>query len=282
MKHHQRLNIDSHQHFWKFDPVRYSWISDSMKSIRRDFMPEDLEPHLRENNFNGCIAVQADQSEAETEFLLNLAENNSFIKGIVGWVDLNSPEAGKRLMHYARNPLLKGLRHTVYDENGEYLQDPGFEAGIAQLKDFNLTYDILVFDYQLNGAINLAKKFPDQPFVLDHMAKPQISEGVNSKWKENMKILSSCRNVWCKISGLVTETENFQWTSKEFVPFLDVAYQTFGEDRLMFGSDWPVSLSAASYSETGSIVQEYFSAYSEEIQNKIFGRNAAEFYNLDL
>ncbi|UJH91165.1 amidohydrolase family protein [Antarcticibacterium sp. 1MA-6-2] len=276
------VRIDSHQHFWKYDPVRYGWIGDNMKSIRRDFLPKDLQPLLNKHNFNGCIAVQADQSEAETEFLLNLAENNSFIKGVVGWIDLSYPDVASRLKKYAQYSLLKGIRHTVYDQNGEYLLDPAFQNGISQLKDFDLTYDILVFDYQLPGAVELVKRFPDQPFVLDHMAKPQISRGITSEWKKNIQNLAALKNVYCKISGMVTETENFSWTAKEFIPFLDVIYESFGEDWLMFGSDWLMSLTAATYSEILSIVQEYFSAYSEEIQSKIFGRNAAEFYNLEI
>ena len=274
------LKIDSHQHFWRYDPIRYSWIDGSMEKIQQDFLPQDLEPVLKKHQMDGCIAVQADQSEEETKFLLKLAEENLFIKGVVGWVDLSSPEVADRLEYWSKNPLLKGLRHTVYDREGEYLLDPHFQKGIARLKDFKLTYDLLVYDYQLPGAIKLAQKFPEQPFVLDHLAKPQVSQGVTPEWRRNIEELASYPNVCCKLSGLVTETENFKWEAEQFTPFLEIVYNAFREERLMFGSDWPVNLVASSYSETLKIVENYFSTEGEEVCSKIFGRNAARFYNL--
>lgn len=271
--------IDSHQHFWKFDPVKYSWIPDRMHMIRRDFLPIDLEPILKENDIQGCIAVQGDQSEAETRFLLDLAGNNNFIKGVVGWVDLNDEKIKERLNLFSENPFFKGVRHTVYDDAGEFMLQPSFQRGISCLGSFGLTYDILVFDYQLPGAVELGKKFPNQPFVLDHMGKPQISNGLSKEWRSYIRELGKCKNVYCKVSGLVTETENFQWEKKDFFPFLEEVISAFGKDRLMFGSDWPVCLSAASYAEILEIIKDFF---SEEDLKGIMGGNAVKFYNLKI
>lgn len=274
------LKIDSHQHFWMYDPVRYSWINESMKSLRRDFFPDDLKPVLKRHGFDGCIAVQADQSEEETEMLLKLATEYKFIKGVVGWVDLTSPDVGESMKYFSENPLFKGVRHIIFDERGKFMLDPAFLKGIARLQEYNLTYDILAFDYQLPGAIGLVKKFSEQPFVLDHMGKPKTSEVPSSEWIRNVEILASCGNVYCKVSGLVTEAENFQWEKEKISPFLDVVCNSFGEDRLMFGSDWPVCLSAATYEEVVKVVEENFSLASKQNVEKIFGANAARFYRI--
>lgn len=271
--------IDSHQHFWKFDPVKYSWIPDRMHMIRRDFLPNDLKLILKENEIQGCIAVQADQSEAETRFLLDLAGDNNFIKGVVGWVDLNDEKIKERLYLFSGNPFFKGVRHTVYDDAGEFMLQPSFQRGISCLGTFGLTYDILVFDYQLPGAVELVKKFPNQPFVLDHMGKPPISNGLSKEWSNNIGELGKCKNVYCKVSGLVTETDNFQWKKKDFFPFLEEVISAFGKDQLMFGSDWPVCLSAASYAEILEIIKDFF---SEEDLKGIMGGNAVKFYNLKI
>lgn len=272
--------IDSHQHFWQYDPVRYSWIDDnSMAVIQRDFLPQDLAPLLLKNHIYGCIAVQADQSEGETEFLLKLADKHEFIKGVVGWVDLTAENVEERLELYSQNSMFRGVRSVVFDKNGEFMRDPNFQNGISCLKKFGLTYDILAFDYQLPGAVELVRKFPEQAFVLDHMGKPQISKGVSEKWRQNIRKLAECENVSCKISGLVTETNNFQYKVEDFHPFLNEVLTAFGEDRLMFGSDWPVCLIAASYSEVLKIAEDFFTAASCNTEN-IFGKNAARFYNI--
>lgn len=274
------LRIDSHQHFWKYDPDKYSWITDEMSPIRRDFLPEDLEPVLRKNGFDGCIAVQADQSEEETVRLLEHANTHRFIKGVVGWVGLAAQNVEERLELYSRDQFFKGVRHTVWDEKGEFLLDSAFQKGVAALEKFDLTYDVLVFDYQLKGAVDFVAQFPNQPMVLDHMGKPKISEKPSLQWISKCKGLGRHEHVFCKISGLVTETENFLWKKDDFFPFLDTIVETFGVDRLMFGSDWPVCLSAASYHEVVGIVHSYFSNFSEEDKRKIFGQNAIRFYNL--
>lgn len=275
------MKIDAHQHFWHYDPVEYGWINDSMAAIKKDFLPEDLEPVLKANEFEGTVLVQAHQSEVETAFLLKLAEESSFVKAVVGWVDLSSDNVEERLEFFSRNSYFKGIRHTVWDERGEFMTDENFQKGLLKLADFDLSYDLLVFDYQLPGAIEMTSKFPEQRFVLDHMGKPQIlPEGPSEEWAQNIRKLAENKNVSCKLSGLVTETENFNWKKDDFTPFLGVAVEAFGIDRIMFGSDWPVCLSVASYEEVLEIQQNYFRGFSEEEKQKIFGKNAAEFYRI--
>lgn len=271
------MRIDSHQHFWKFDPVRDKWINESMSVLRRDFLPEDLKPILAANSIDGCVAVQADQSEVETEFLLELAGKNSFIKGVVGWVDLGQDHVEQRLSHYAQNPLFKGVRHIVQAEAGGFMLNRDFQNGISKLADLNLTYDLLVLEHQLPDAITLIQKFPNQKFVLDHLAKPQISHGLEQEWVKTISALASSENTYCKLSGMVTETENFRWKKGEFQPFLEKIVNAFGVDKLMFGSDWPVCLLSCEYTEVIQIVEDFFSR--EEVA-KVFGENAMKFYNL--
>lgn len=274
------MRIDSHQHFWKYHPIKNSWIEDHMKVIRRDFLPDDLHPILEKNTIDGCIAVQADQSEEETEFLLSLAENNSFIKGVVGWVDLKSENIKERLSHFAKFNKLKGIRHIVQAEPDDYMLDEKFQRGISFLDQFNLTYDILVFPSQLSAAIELVDNFPHQKFVVDHIAKPLIKEGKLEPWKTEMISLAKSPNVMCKISGMVTEADWSSWESGDIKPYLDVIFNALGPDRIMFGSDWPVCLLAASYEQQLEIVETYISSFSPEDKNKIMGGNALNFYNL--
>ncbi len=272
--------LDSHQHFWNYAPTTHGWIDDSMKNIRKDFLPHDLKPILGACKIDGCIAVQADQTEQETVFLLDCAVNNSFIKGVVGWVDLRAHNLVERLEHFASNPLFKGVRHIVQGEPLDFMLRKDFQNGIQRLNGFGLAYDILIYHYQLAPALELAKKFPDQKFVIDHIAKPRISMGMDSEWKKNMEEIAQHENVYCKISGMVTETDGYQWQSHEFTPFLDVVTQAFGTKRLMFGSDWPVSLVSCNYREALDIVKNYFSEFSREEQDCIMGKNAAKFYNV--
>ena len=276
------IRIDAHQHFWQFDPVRDAWIDDTMSVIRRDFLPEDLQPLLSENNVDACVAVQADQSETETEFLLALAEKNNFIKGVVGWVDLRKENVEERLAHYAKNSLFKGVRHIAQGEADDFLLRADVQRGIGFLAQYNLTYDILVFAHQLPAAIELVKTFPKQKFVLDHLAKPQYSKGLDKDWQANIETLAQYSNVSCKLSGMVTETENFKWKQSDFIPFLDVIFTSFGTDRVMYGSDWPVCLLAADYAAQLNILQEYIADFSEYEQSNIMGGNAISFYNLKM
>ena len=258
------MKIDAHQHFWKFNPVRDAWIDDSMQIIRKDFLPQDLKPILEANTIDGCIAVQADQSENETDFLLQCAKENPFIKGVVGWVDLLSDTIEERLEHYSKNNILKGIRHIVQAEANDFMLRKDFQNGISKLQQFNLTYDILVFPPQLEAAIALVNKFPNQKFVLDHIAKPYIKDAKIDDWKINISTLAKAPNVYCKASGMVTEADLKQWKLSDFQPYLDVVFEAFGIDRIMYGSDWPVCLLAAEYQEQLNIVQDYIKTFSNK------------------
>lgn len=272
--------IDSHQHFWNYDPVRDAWIDSSMDAIRKDFLPKDFLPILKANTIDGCIAVQADQSETETEFLLQCADKNPFIKGVVGWVDLLSNNLEERLEYYASNPLFKGVRHIVQAENDDYLLRKDVQNGIGKLSKYDLTYDILVYSHQLPSAIALVEAFPNQKFILDHIAKPTISKPICEIWVHDIKQLSKHKNAYCKLSGMVTETINLKFNDNDFKPYIDIVFKAFGPDRIMFGSDWPVCLLAANYDKVFKIVNNYLENLSVEIKNNILGGNAIKIYNL--
>ena len=275
------MKIDSHQHFWNYNAERDNWIDESMSVIKKDFSPEDLFPILKKNNIDGCVAIQTGQSEQETHFLLDLAKQYSFIKGVVGWIDLCDENVEKRIAYFNENKLLKGFRHIIQTEKKGFLLRKEFQNGLHQLGKFKLTYDLLILPNQLNAAIKLVSLFPDQVFILDHLAKPKISEPLESNWINHIKMLATHNNVMCKISGMVTETEKFKWNQTDFIPFLDTITHAFGVDRLLFGSDWPVCLLAASYEQVIKINNEYFKNFSEEERDKIFGENAQRIYNLD-
>ena len=272
--------IDSHQHFWNYNPERDTWIDESMQVLKKNFLPENLKPILIDNGIDGCISVQADQSYQETEFLLKCASNNKFIKGVVGWVDLCSPNLEKKLEKYASDKIFKGVRHIVQSESPEYLLRKDVQSGISKLSKFNLTFDLLVTPIQLQSAIKLVKIFPNQKFVLDHIAKPRISEPLNKNWVSDIINLSKYSNVFCKISGLVTETKGYNFSETDFLPFLDVIFKYFGFDRIMYGSDWPVCLLAADYKKVLEIISNYLMSYDSKIREKIMGTNAKIFYNL--
>ena len=273
--------IDSHQHFWKYDPVRYGWIDDSMKILQKDFLPTDLRPILKSNKVDGCVAVQADQSETETEFLLKMARENDFIKGVVGWVDLRADNVYERLAHFSQDKKLKGVRHIVQEEpDPEFMLRKDFQNGIRHLAQFSLTYDILVYPNQLASAVLLTRAFPDHKFVLDHIAKPRISEGLDSEWVHHIKELALNPNVSCKVSGMVTETRNFKWQQEDFSPFMEVVLDAFGGQRLLYGSDWPVCLRGAGYKEVLTIVKDYMDKLPEKERAGIMGLNANNFYSL--
>ncbi|MCH1609541.1 MAG: amidohydrolase family protein [Flavobacteriaceae bacterium] len=274
------MRIDSHQHFWKFDPIRDAWIDASMEKIARDFLPEDLKPLLDQSKIDGCVAVQADQSETETDFLLDLAGRYDFVKGVVGWVDLRSPQLSERLEHYCNNSFFKGVRHIVQAEKDGFMLQESFLKGIQQLKDFNLTFDILIFPHQLEEAVALVKKNPEQAFVLDHIAKPYIKDKKIDQWAKHINQLAVHQNVYCKLSGLLTEADWNHWQEEDFTAYLTVIMKAFGADRLMYGSDWPVCLLAGSYPHVVRIVENFISSLSTVDQKKIMGQNAHHFYNL--
>ena len=275
------MKIDSHQHFWNYHPIKDAWISDAMKVIQQDFMPADLLPLLQKNDIDGCIAVQADQSETETRFLLQLAQDNDFIMGVVGWVDFRSNDIEERLQYFSQFEKLKGFRHIVQGESeDDFLLRADFCNGIAQLEKYNFTYDLLILPKHLSVATEFVKRFPKQNFVIDHLAKPNFKEANFTNWENGIRELSTYKNVFCKLSGMVTEADWENWKAEDFNYCLDVLVGNFGIERLMFGSDWPVSLLAASYEQSSAIVKNYFSKFSEEEQHKIWGGNAIKFYNL--
>jgi L-fuconolactonase len=272
--------IDSHQHFWKYDPVNYDWINDDMQVIRRDFLPADLELVYKENQVQGCIAVQAEQTEAETKRLICYADEHDFIEGIVGWTDLRSETIEERLSYYSQHKKLKGFRHVLQGEEPAFMLQPSFLNGISKLHSFGFTYDILIFPHHLDAALELVKQFPQQPFVIDHLAKPYIKDKKTEAWKKGMEALAACSNVACKISGMVTEADWNNWTAADLKPYLDVVTACFGTNRLMFGSDWPVCLVASSYSRWLQTVKDYFADIRIEERHNIFAENAIRFYKL--
>jgi L-fuconolactonase len=272
--------IDAHQHFWKYDPVIHDWITDDMSVIRKDFLPQDLEPILQQNNIDGCVAVQADQSEKETDFLIELAKENDFIRAVVGWVDLRAKNIEERLAHYRQFPVVKGFRHVLQGEEPSFMLQSSFLNGIAALKTYGFTYDILIFPQHLAAATELVKKFPDQSFVIDHIAKPFIKDGLLNEWKKGMQSIAQFPNVSCKISGMVTEADWKNWKQQDFTPYLDTVVDAFGTNRLMFGSDWPVCLVASSYQKMIQLVHEYFSSFSVTEKQSVFGGNAAQVYRI--
>lgn len=276
------MRIDSHQHFWKFDPVRDAWITPEMAAIRRDFLPQDLALELEANGIDATIAVQADQSENETEFLLELAARSKFIAGVVGWVDLRARNVEDRLANWSEREKLRGFRHIAQAEADDcFLSTPGFVAGVSKLRQFGFTYDLLVYPRQLPAAIELASRLPEQPFVLDHIAKPPIKSGKQERWCDHIRQLAKNPNVCCKLSGIVTEADWMHWTPEQCKPYLDVIFEAFGTERLMFGSDWPVCLLAGSYERVLGLVEDYVLTHSASAAPKIFGENAARFYGVE-
>lgn len=274
------MKIDAHQHFWIYDSVRDAWINNEMAVIRRNFFPEHLIPLLANNNIDGCVAVQAAQSESETEFLLQLAEANDFIKGVVGWVDLRNDNLYDRLDFYSQYEKMSGFRHIVQAESEDFLTRPDFIKGVSQLGAFDYTYDILIYPTQLEAALFFVKQLPDIKFVIDHIAKPYIKAGQIDEWAKGMKALAQFPNVHCKVSGMVTEADWKNWKPENFTPYLDVVFEAFGCDRLMYGSDWPVCLVAADYAAQKSIVDNYLLSFTEEQKAGVMGENAVQFYNL--
>jgi L-fuconolactonase len=272
--------VDAHQHFWHYHPVKHAWIDDNMPVIRKNFLPADLQPVLAANGVSGCVAVQADQTHTETDFLLKLAANHSFIKGVVGWVDLLSGALEGRLEQYKQCPLLKGFRHILQGEQPAFMLQPSFLRGIGALQRYGFTYDILVFPQHLPSVLELVKQFPEQSFIVDHIAKPNIKEGKIEQWKKDIQALANYPNVHCKISGMVTEADTRHWQPGDFTPYLDAVSAAFGTDRMLYGSDWPVCLVAGSYEQVLNIVQDYFSQFSAAEQEAVFSKNAAAFYHL--
>ena len=273
--------IDAHHHFWEYDPVEYDWIDDEMSAIRRDFLPVNLQETILETPVEGVVSVQARQSIEETDWLLKLASENEFIKGIVGWLPLRQKNIKDLLEKYSGFSALKGVRHVVQGEpDPEFLMGREFNRGIALLKDYGLTYDVLIFAHQLPAAIRFVKQHPEQLFVLDHIAKPEIRQDKIVAWRKDLKELAQCENVFCKVSGMVTEADYRTWTEEQLQPYLETVLDAFGPGRLLFGSDWPVCLVATEYSKWFDLVSRFFSTLSHDEQELIFGGNAQYVYHL--
>lgn len=274
------MRIDAHQHFWRFDPIRDAWITPDMHVIRRDFLPDGLLPLLHAAQIDGAVAVQADQSVAETAFLLDLAAQCTAIVGVVGWIDLTAENLPDQLATYHTASALKGFRHIAQAEPDDFLTRPEIVAGIGTLGRAGYSYDVLVYPHQLAAARHLVQRCPDMTFVLDHCAKPPIATGQLDAWRRDFTALGAHTHVSCKLSGLVTEAHWQQWQYEQLVPVLDTALEVFGPTRLMFGSDWPVCLLAASYERVADTVTRWLSALSASEQAAIMGDTAARVYRL--
>jgi L-fuconolactonase len=275
------MRIDAHQHFWNYNPQEYGWINDNMKVLRKDFGPLDLLNELSKAGLDGSVAVQARQSLEETRWLLHLASANKFIKGVVGWVDLCGREVEGQLEEFASETAFKGVRHVLQDEpDDEFMLCPAFVEGISKLKEYNLTYDILIFPRHIKYACQLVNKFPNQRFVIDHLAKPFIKKGSVEPWKSELRSFLKIPNVFCKLSGMVTEASWNQWRQEDFEPYMEAVIEIFGPARVMFGSDWPVCTVAAAYEETVEIVRNFISRLSVSEQVQIMGQTAMNGYSL--
>lgn len=275
------MRIDSHQHFWQYNPAQHVWMTDDMAVLRRDFMPADLAPLLKSAGFAATIAVQARQILEETDWLLALADQYDFIQGVVGWVDLRADDVRDQLQRYAGRRKLKGIRHIVHDEpDVEFMLLPEFRRGIGALAEFGLTYDLLVRPPHLPVALKLVQEFPNQPFVVDHIAKPLIQDRALEPWQAGLRRLAQCRNVYCKLSGMVTETAWRAWRPEDFAAYLDIVLDAFGDNRVMIGSDWPVCTLSGDYLPVMQIVMNYIDRLPRESQEKVLGGNCARFYRV--
>jgi L-fuconolactonase len=275
------MKIDAHQHFWKYNEERDSWITDEMSVIQRNFLPEDLRPVLAANEIDGSVIVQSDQSKEENVFQLANSLQHDFVKGVVGWIDFQAENISDQLDYYQEFKKMKGFRHVLQGEKQrDFMLRPSFMQGISKLERFGYTYDILIYPDQLRYIIEFVKSFPNQRFVLDHIAKPYIRDGKIQEWQFQISELAKAENVWCKVSGMVTEANWPAWKKEDFVPYLETVAEAFGTKRLMFGSDWPVCLVAASYEQVIGLVRDFFSTFSPNEQEAIFGENAVNFYNL--
>jgi L-fuconolactonase len=273
--------IDSHHHFWKYSREEYPWIGEGLDVLRRDFLPADLKKEIDAAGVDGVVSVQARQSLEETRWLLELADRNNFIRGVVGWAPLISDGVEKDLEKFAGQKKLKGVRHVLQDEKDDrYAVRDDFQRGIGALKKFGLVYDILIYEKQLPAAIELVDKFPNQVFVLDHVAKPKIRQKILSPWKERMKDLAKRENVYCKLSGMATEADHGGWETADLRPYVDVAMDAFSPNRMMFGSDWPVCLLAATYQKWISTVRDFIAKLSPAEKDRVMGGTAVEAYKL--
>ncbi len=277
-----QMKIDSHQHFWKYNKEEYWWMDPDMTMLKSDRLPEDLAPLLKDVGLDGSVTVQARQKVIETEWLLELAAKNPFMKGVVGWVPLISDTVEADLERFSSNEKLKGVRHVLHDEEDDkYMLREDFLSGISKLEKFNLVYDFLIFTKHVNYTIELVDKFPNQMFAVDHIAKPFIKKGEIQPWKQEMEELAKRENVYCKVSGMVTEASWDGWKKEDFGPYMEAVLEMFSAERVMFGSDWPVCTVAASYQQVHEIVADFIKSLSPDEQAQIMGMSAANFYKLE-
>ena len=273
--------IDSHQHFWTYDPSRHHWIDESMQAIQKDFLPQDLKPILDSLSIDGCISVQVDQTEEETLYLLDLADKFDFVKAVVGWIDLRNDNLDDRLAFFSNYPKLAGFRHILQSEEPDRMMDTDFLRGIETLGKHGYSYDVLIYPKHLKAVTELVRKFPGQKFVIDHIAKPDMDNARFEPWATEIAELAESEHVYCKLSGMITEAGWNSWKPDDLIPFIDHVFATFGPSRLMYGSDWPVCLLAGSYRQVYSIVQDYLDPYSYEEKQQVLGGNALSFYQIE-
>jgi L-fuconolactonase len=275
------MKIDAHQHFWAYNANDYGWMGPGLEILKKNYLPDHLQPLLEKTGIDGTIAVQARQLIEETRWLLELAGQYPFIKGVVGWVDLRSPHLAEQLTLFKAQPKFRGVRHIIHDEPDDaFMLRKNFSRGIGMLAEFDLTYDLLLFPKHLPAAYELVSKFPAQPFVLDHLAKPLIKEGIREPWATYLRRLAQNPTVYCKVSGMVTEADWHAWQPTDFRPYLDIVFEAFGPERIMWGSDWPVCTVAAPYAAIVGIIVDYIQQFSADEQAGILGRNALKFYGL--
>jgi L-fuconolactonase len=273
--------VDAHQHFWEYSPDEYGWIDSTMSAIRRNFLPTHLAAEIAKAGIAASVAVQARQTIAETEWLLKLAEEHSFIAGVVGWAPLSSPDFPALLERLSAYPKLRGLRHVLQDEPDDtYMLGGAFHRGISLLKEKNLIYDILIYERHLPIAVQFVDCHPNQKFVIDHLAKPKIRAAELSPWRENIREIARRPNVCCKLSGLTTEATWDGWTADDLRPYVEIALEAFGPQRILAGSDWPVCTLATTYQHWWETLEALLSSLSDSEQNAIFGGNAIDTYNL--
>lgn len=274
------MKIDAHQHFWQYDREKHAWIDEEMKVIRKNFPPNDLFPLLQEAQIDGTVAVQADETWRETEYLLDLASQYPWIKAVVGWVDLANPKLADYLDIASESPKLKGFREVLQSKNPDHMLRPEFIKGIHQLGKRGYTYDILIFPTHLDASLKLVSKCPDQPFVLDHLAKPNIKSGEWKEWRKKLALLAERELVYCKLSGMITEADLKKWTYEDILPFMEIALELFGPKRLMYGSDWPVCLVAGEYERVWEAINRFSNSLSAGEKQEILGETAEDFYRI--
>jgi len=277
------MRIDAHQHFWNYNPAVHAWIHEHMTAIRRSFLPSDLEPLLVSNNIEATVAVQADESIAETNFLLQLAQHHSFIAGVVGWTDLKQTNIESELEQWKEATKLVGFRSIMQGQpDDQYLSNPVFTANVNKLAEFGYTFDLLVYHDQLPALTRFVEHLPDNRLILDHLGKPAIAKKEFNQWKDDVKTLAKHPNLYCKISGLITEAHHQNWSTNDLLPYMETAAEWFGIDRICFGSDWPVCLLAGTYRSVTESVEQFATQLTKVEQEKLFGLNTKDFYNLSI